>query len=145
MRARLFALPALLLLAAAAPAAKPSVAGIWYEEATYPDGTLVISIADLRPDGTYTATFRHCLPQGQQDRVQVGHWSYANGMMHLTKEYEPYHFVYATEDYQTESFDGHVWTYKLVKSSDPFAVGPGEFRDTLVAPGAKVPDCNATS
>lgn len=134
-----------MLLAAAAPLPTPqTIVGIWYEEAKYPDGHFVISIADIRADGSYVATFRHCLELGHSDTVQRGHWSYANGFMHITKELSG--VAYASEDYKTTSFDGHVWEYDFVSGSGTTgANGPGHFRDTRVAAGGRMPDCGATS
>lgn len=129
------------LAAAPAAAAEHSIVGVWYEEAKY-GGHSVISVADIKADGTYSVTFRHCLMRGEQDTYEIGRWSYANGIMRLDRYGAQGYF---TSAYQTDSLDDRTWTYHLVSGPGLSAFGPLRFRDTRVEPGAKVPSCDVSS
>lgn len=141
MKALLFGLALVTTAAVAAMPTTQQIAGVWYEEAHY-DGARVISIADFHADGTYRFLFRRCLDAHQeQDTVETGHWTYANGRMKTVPDLP----TMATNEYQTDSFDGRVWQYHHAAGFMFEVDGPLKFRDIRVQPGARLPTCDATS
>jgi hypothetical protein len=130
------------LLLPAAGAAEQSVVGRWYEEARH-SGTRVLSIADIKADGTYTVEFRDCTANGPVDYVVAGHWTYANGVFRITKERNG--MVYAVDEYRTESNDGSVWEYRIVSGWGFNRYGPVKFRDVKVTAESKLPTCDTLS
>lgn len=137
---------ALALMFAALPAAAAApttqqVVGVWYEEAHY-DGSRVISIADFHADGTYKFLFRRCLGVGrEQNTVETGRWIYSNGHMKTVPDIT----AMATNEYDTDFYDGRVWEYHHVGGYRFGVDGPLKFRDVRVQAGAKLPTCDATS
>ena len=142
MRAHFAAILIALSLVAAAPAAQQSIVGVWYEEAHY-GGSRVISVWDIKADGTYHSVYRRCLPQGEQDSVQDGHWTYADGKMR-TVSAKP-NLSYYTNVYETVSNDGRVWVYRAISGDGFNEFGPVTFRDIRVTPGSKLPTCDTMS
>lgn len=127
---------------AAAPAAQQSIVGVWYEEANY-GGSRVISVWDIKADGTYSSVYRRCLDTGEEDSHQEGNWTYTNGRMHTVSATSS--LRYFTNEYQTISNDGRVWVYRAVSGDGYNTYGPVTFRDTRVTPDAKLPTCATTS
>lgn len=135
----------LALVSTAALAAAPTtqqIVGVWYEEAHY-DGARVISIADFHADGSYRFLFRRCpdASRSEDDNVETGRWTYANGRLKTVPDLP----TMATNEYQTDAFDGRVWEYHHVAGYMFDIDGPLKFRDTRVAAGARLPTCDATS
>jgi hypothetical protein len=140
MKALLFA-RVLVIGVSAAAATEQSIAGVWYEEAHY-DGARVISIADFHVDGSYRFLFRRCRDGGQeQDTVETGYWTHTNGRLKTVPDIPGM----ATNEYQTDSYDGRVWEYHHVAGYMFEVDGPLKFRDIRVQPGAKLPTCDTTS
>lgn len=133
-----------MLAAAQAHAAEPSIVGVWYEDVIY-GGSRQISIWVIKPDGTFTSLFRHCLPPPQEetDSTASGRWTYANGRVR-TMETSAAGWPIVNE-YQTESNDGHIWVYRGVAGDGYMRYGAVRFRDVKVEPGSKLPTCDLSS
>jgi hypothetical protein len=133
----LFALAA--LLSAQAAHADNLVLGSWYEDMKQ-RGYRTISIMRLHGDGTFSAEFRTCLPQGALDEIYKGHWSYANGQLVWRKESYNGAPMHLDEVYQTLSIDKRIWDYRLIKGGPPIS-----FHDVRVTADSKMPGCDITS
>lgn len=139
---KLAAIVLALACVAAAPAAQQSVVGVWYEEANY-GGSRVISVWDIKADGTYISVYRRCRPEGEEDSRQEGHWTYANGKMRTVAGTAS--LSYFVNEYETVSNDGRVWVYRATSGDGFNTWGPVTFRDLKVQPGARLPTCDTTS
>ena len=131
------------LFATALHAAQNSMVGDWFEESTH-QGPRIISIATIRPDGTLTARFRRCLPGGALDSAWNGRWTYTNGIMRVSI-LNAAGAVVSVDDYKTDSFDGRIWTYRLVKGPGFDRWGEVKFRDVRVTPESRMPECDTLS
>lgn len=143
MRA-LFAIAFAFVTASAVAAdTQRSIVGVWYEEANY-GGSRVISVWDLKADGSYESVYRRCLPQGgEADSASSGRWTYVNGRIKTVSPTAQ--LTYVVNEYQTESNDGRIWVYRAISGDGYDTYGPVTFRDTRVQAGAKLPTCDTTS
>jgi hypothetical protein len=104
-------------------------------------GIRTISIARFRGNGTFIVEFRRCLPEGVVDSTEAGHWTYADGKMHLKKEvYNGVPGAVFNETYETTSNSGRIWDYRLVSGGMPMS-----FHDVRVTTDSKMPGCDITS
>jgi hypothetical protein len=135
---------AALLLSGAAQAAKKSIVGDWYEEATY-GGYRHISISHFRADGTFTVEFRKCLNPGEMDNTDTGHYTYESGHLRMITETRDGLWTMDIEDYQTSSNDGRVWIYDSTSGPAVDHYGHIHFKDVHVTPASRVPSCDLSS
>ena len=131
---------ALFLVAAAAPAEK-SIVGVWYEDLTY-GGARVISVWNIKSDGTFTSLYRRCLQKGESDSADFGEWTYANGRLRTKSLASGWPVL---NEYQTQSNDGHIWVYRGVAGDGFQKYGAVQFRDIRVGPDSKLPTCDLSS
>lgn len=133
-----------MFLAATAFPSPQQIIGVWYEESWH-RGPRIISTATIRADGTVTALFRTCTPQGQGiDTFWQGRWTYANGLLRIAILNSAGQ-VTGVDEYQTESFDGRIWVYRLISGPGFNRVGPVRFRDTRVTAESRLPTCQTVS
>jgi hypothetical protein len=142
MHVRIVAIFVIFFLLPAAQAAQDSIVGVWYEDVTY-GGSRVISVWDIKPDGTFTSVYRRCLPEGESSTSSTGTWTSVNGRTRTVTQGNGAWPV--IDEYQTESNDGHIWVYRGAAGNGFEKYGPVRFRDIRVGPDSKLPTCDLTS
>jgi len=131
-------------LISSAHAATPSIVGDWFEDETY-GGQRTIAVGHFKADRSFSVDFRTCLKKGVLDHTETGTWTYAGSKLEMTTQTNNGLWVYDIEDYQTVSYNGHLWVYKSTAGDGFREYGQITFHDVRVEPGSKPPDCDLTS
>ncbi len=141
MRIFLWPLAIVLMLAGAASAGQkppPFPVGTWYGEGQ-PSYKTVMWVPHYYANGTVTARFRFCTPQGPFDSSLSGTWRYKDGKLTITSEGG------RIDTYQTVSLDKQRWRYRYLASTGQTNGIGFVFTAVRVTDDSEIPPCEFTS
>jgi hypothetical protein len=118
--------------------------GDWYGEGQ-PGDPNYHWLAHYGPDGSFAIEFRHCIAGKADDDTEAGTWAYAKGRNRITTEYVEGTAVHDVDDYDTVSFDGSRWKYRMMASLNPDAPIGFVFTAVRVPGSFTLPACDTTS